>query len=513
MKRKQISGQNILLIKPYWGEELIPQTTLIMHQLLIENTPFRLQKYFKARGVSKKVMKNFEELYHFKTKYTIGYGLLSVASVLEQAGYKAAYLPLEYYKEHYGQKKGWVDAILRKKLKNITIVGLTATTPEFSQVVGLCKLIKSINKNIITVVGGPHVSFLPEQSLREAPFIDFIIRGEGERAMVELVRSIDLNLSYDNVPNISYRKKDTLLNNTIASPLDGNELPLPAFHLLPKNIVSLFNFYVVASRGCPFSCAFCSESKMFSHCARRKKPSRLVEEIETIYRLGCKQKILHIADSEFENSTYITAFLDELDRCHVNIKFSINVRPDFYKRVSIVLLRRMIKKGFFEFFVGIESGSDTILNNIHKQAHFDDVIKTLLLLKKARAPIVRSYWIVGLPGETLDTAMETAKKYDALLSERLILDGITRIFVPTPGSDIFHHPKKYQITIDTQDWSKYSRFSFPPPFVSSTLSKLEYLSIQYLMNSILLRNFGINQKEFSVLSEKAEKNYIKTKFP
>jgi radical SAM superfamily enzyme YgiQ (UPF0313 family) len=197
----------------------------------------------------------------------------------------------------------------------------------------------------------------------------------------------------------------------------------------------------------------------------------------------------------------------------LGVYLSCNIRADSYKRFAKKTFAKMRKAGFIEFLIGIESGSNAILKRLGKGITFEDSIKTLSILKKIEnIPFVRSYWMIGVPGETHHTLSQTLKKLNWLYEKKLIYDSVERIFIPYPGLEMFRKPSKYGLEILTTDWRRYKRFSFPPVHRLKGLNEFELSNYILVMKSIQLKHYakwaGLQQELYEYFWDKSEKHFI-----
>lgn len=144
-----------------------------------------------------------------------------------------------------------------------------------------------MNPNIITIIGGPHVTFVPELTLKESPYIDAVVRGEGEEVFKQLLHHLDKGKELSDVRGITYRENNKIRNNP-PMPLikDIDSIPIPAFDLLPMEKYQ-FNKkrfgVVITSRGCPFQCVFCSSFLQFGKKWRAHSVGRVIEELKILH--------------------------------------------------------------------------------------------------------------------------------------------------------------------------------------------------------------------------------------
>ncbi|MBE0415864.1 MAG: cobalamin B12-binding domain-containing protein, partial [Dehalococcoidia bacterium] len=149
------------------------------------------------------------------------------------------------------------------------------------------KIVKGVSPETLTILGGPHVSFTPEETLCEHPEVDVIGRGErGEHTLVELLRCLERGEDLSRVKGIALRQDGHILLTPPQALIDVNSLPLPAYHLLPmeRYHFTVFGKFttLLSSRGCPYRCTFCSEWRFWGATWRPREPKRVVDEMELL---------------------------------------------------------------------------------------------------------------------------------------------------------------------------------------------------------------------------------------
>ena len=134
-------------------------------------------------------------------------------------------------------------------------------------------------------------------------------------------------------------------------------------------------------------------------------------------------------------------------------------------------------------------------------------------MKTAKAPFVFAYWIIGLPGETRDTIQETINEIICLFEEDLLYHGSMRFFVPYPGSTIYNEAGKYGIKIISDDWERFDRFGFPPPYIHKNLTPFELQNYMMLFQSIqlsyFLKRLNLTEEHARRLHKKVDELYPK----
>lgn len=327
-------------------------------------------------------------------------------------------------------------------------VGSTAVTMNFRQAASILKDVKNYNPKIVTLMGGPHVSFDIETTLKNYPELDLIVVGEGEQTLSELVPALRSPEEWDGIDGIAFRKNGSIVT-TQKRPLIENldTVPTPARHLLPisRYLALGYPVSIITSRGCPNKCIFCLGRKMVGYKARFRSPELVVDEIEDILAYGFTR--INIADDLFTaNKERVKALCGEIKRRGVNFVWSA------FSRVNTVdreILEVMKDAGCDSVSFGIESGNQEMLKRIRKGITLDQAREATRVCKEAGI-ITHASFMVGLPGETKETMRETSR----FAQELGIFFGY-HFLAPFPGTTVREELEKYDLTILTDDWPRY----------------------------------------------------------
>ena len=372
-------------------------------------------------------------------------GLAYLASALEAAGVKVKILDLVVYP--YSRR------ILESLLKDFTpqMVGITAVTMTFDNAIKVIRDVKIIDPHILTVMGGPHVTFCAQDTLRDYPELDVIVLGEGEKTVVELAQTADRKDRWDDINGIAFRKDSAVFHTAARDFVQGlDTLPLPARHLLALGRYRALGMPVslITSRGCPFKCIFCIGRKMVGAKVRYRSPQRVVDEMQYLNTLNFHQ--INIADDLFTaNKTHCMAVCDEILKRRLKIKWTSFARVD---TVTDEILARMKAAGCTGISFGIESANEKILKTIKKGITPRQVIDAVNMCNRAGITPYGSF-ILGLPGETPQTIDKTLEFGKQL--KKMGLSFGFHLLAPFPGTEVREHAKKYGINILTNDWSEY----------------------------------------------------------
>jgi len=372
-------------------------------------------------------------------------GLAFIAAVLEKAGLEVKVR--DYVVSPYSQ------AALAAEIKTFkpAIIGLTAVTMTFDNAIAVVQDAKTADPDIITVMGGPHVTFRAEATLTEHPELDVIVLGEGEATIVDLVHTLEKRTEWRAIPGLAYRDGPEIVHTGHKPPgIDIDTLPLPARHLLPLGRYRALSLPIsmTTSRGCPFKCIFCVGRKMVGAKVRYRNPVKVVDEMESLAAYGFNQ--INLADDLFTaNAGHCTAVCDEIMNRGLTVKWTSFARVD---TVSLSVLEKMKAAGCTAVSFGVETGSPAILKTIRKGITLDQVIAAVNLCTRAGLQPYASF-ILGLPGETEQTLKETLAFGEQL--EELGVSYGFHLLAPFPGTEVREHCDDYGIRIMSNDWGRY----------------------------------------------------------
>ncbi len=393
-------------------------------------------------------------------------GLSYVAAAFREAG--AEVILLDYIVEKYTPEK------MRSALEAFQpdAVGITSVTMNFKQAARIIQDVKEYNPAIVTMFGGPHVTFDAENTLRAYPEVDIVALGEAELTIRDLTPVLCQREKWVDVKGIAFLHEGRLVNNgrrEFFKELDT--LALPARDLLPIARYRALGFPVsiITSRGCPYRCIFCQGTRMVGHKIRYRDPIKIVDEIENILALGFKR--INISDDFFTSSRKQVGLLcDEIKRRKLKFAWSAFARVN---SISHELLETMMETGCDSISFGIESGNQEMLDRVDKHIKLDQARKAIQVCKEVGMHVFSSF-MVGLPGETKQTLQET----DAFARE-LGADFAYHFLAPLPGTPVRDQVEEYDIKILSNDWNEYDANRAIVSTSSLTTQEMEEFVAEY----------------------------------
>jgi len=338
------------------------------------------------------------------------------------------------------------------------LVGITAFTDEISSAGKVAKLIKRWLPKTVVVVGGPHASAIPVETLQEFEDFDIAVVGEGEETIVELVNVIRRknSQSFKDIKGIAIRvNSDIKLNLPRGSVDDINTLPFPAWDLFELKYYNTL-LPVSTSRGCPYYCYFCNPNYLGKKI-RVKAFSKVVDEIEyCVENYGIVRFQFADATLSLLKDSAIP-MCDELIKRDLNkkIEWDCEIRAD---SLNEELLNKMKAAGCRWVALGIETGNELILKEVVKKGETKDQMREAVKLVKKAGIRVRCFFILGHYKETVDTIKETIE-FALELNPHALSFGL---MVPNPGSEIRKMSEQGVggLRILHNRWEEYNQFNF-----------------------------------------------------
>jgi radical SAM superfamily enzyme YgiQ (UPF0313 family) len=359
------------------------------------------------------------------------------------------------------------------------LVGITANTPQVKQAWRTARAIKDVH-DCLVVLGGPHVSVLPEESC-EKPYVDVVVRGEGEEAWIDISNRLEAYLNdqpvyqsqaflhpeqeiFKECLGVTFKTSDGRIhNNPDRTPIaDLDSLPWPAYHLFKMehytnlqpatdHVDGARSFSILTSRGCPYRCTFCSQSIMPIKWRSRSPESVLAEWKHLVEDLGA-QEIGVLDDSaniRVKRLEELASSLIEQKLNHVPWIFVNGIRANLASKELLSLLKNAgLKRTAF----GVESGDPEILRSIDKKVDHDTIRQAFKNAKEIGLETI-AFMIIGLPGETRETMQRT-------IDFAIELDPVIANFsmmTPYPGTKVYEIVKR-QGRFLINDWEDYVFF-------------------------------------------------------
>ncbi|MBU4284997.1 B12-binding domain-containing radical SAM protein [Patescibacteria group bacterium] len=383
--------------------------------------------------------------------------------------------------------------------KNPDVVGIHSITDNRFKAIALAKGLKKENKNVIVLMGGPHFSLTAKNALELVPEIDYIIRGEGEKAIVQLLDVLENKGDISKVSGLAYRDKN---GQIIEKPLTDlimnlDELPMPAWHLFdlkeynkPIDGTNVRSVGVLSARGCPNVCVYCANARSV---LRLRSPKNFIDEVEYLHKTYGYHGFDFWDDTLTMVKSHVTAVCEEIIKRKLDIIWYARARVN---TVDKELLQLMGKAGCIRISFGVESGSPRIIKIIKKNITVEQVLNAVRWSSEVGMVVVTNF-MVNLPEETLDDLKQTIGLMKELskIKNSYPAYGFTVIY---PGTELELMAKERGLM--PKDFSWNSPYQSPKYKVAGTDPSLFYMEWPGAelekIKAIMVRGLGIKGNVF-----------------
>jgi len=314
-------------------------------------------------------------------------GILSLTGGLTKKGYDVCFIDPNLHSKDIINKLCNVD---------VDIYGFSIAAGVLDKSASVAQEIKRLRPEARILFGGPLATLSDIELMECFPFVDFVLRGEAEETICQLIENLEVTGRLQDVPGLTYRENSNLNRNPNARLItDLDSLPFPSLDLYPLCFKPKSVIPIEIGRGCDGRCGFCSSWKIGGHLIRRKSVARIVEEIDRIIKLFGK-RYLYFRHDQIETDPAWLYQLCQALRRKGDISWQCSCRID---RVTPEMLEEMASAGCQLIEYGIESGSPIIQKKIHKRLDVDSVVP--ILKHAARIGIESAtYFMSGYPGES-----------------------------------------------------------------------------------------------------------------
>lgn len=327
------------------------------------------------------------------------------------------------------------------------IVGISASMQTYREGILATKTVKSISPDIITVMGGSHPSIFAEQVMRNDT-VDYLFRGEAELSFSAFIDQLEAGKDFSSIKGLVHRKNGAIVKNEINLESDLDKIAIPDYDSIKineyvKHGYSYGGLYgksapIWITRGCPYACSFCSASQLNGKKIRCHSIRYVVDWIDHLYQNFDIRQFAIVDDNFTFYNEYAKDFcrtiISLISECHFKEKIYFatpnGIRMD---RADDEMLNLMKKAGWQSITVAPESGSRKTLERMRKNLD-PDIVPEVTRRIKATGLDVRTFFLVGYPGETADDIKQTVRLIRKCKIDSLILGR----FLPIPGTPIFN---------------------------------------------------------------------------
>lgn len=361
----------------------------------------------------------------------------------------------------------WEDLEIKLREDIPELIAITALTPTIGKALETARLAKKTCPEAVIVMGGYHPTFKFKEVL-ENDYIDFVIMGEGEYTLLELVRTLENGGDPSEVSGIAFGDVVTTFRPLIT---DLDSLPLPARHLLPMDSYKLLNMKtnmstMITSRGCPMQCSFCSSAALHGSKLRLRSIGNIVDEMEYLVNELNIETIAFMDDTFTLNKKRVLEICEEIQRRNLKVLWGCTARVD---NLDEDVLKHMREAGCITIFMGVESADQQLLDEVNKQTTIEKIKNAFEISRKEKIRTIASV-VLGMPGDT----HESVKKTINFVKELNPSYAIFSLATPYPGTKFYQQTFEKDL-IKVKDWSKYTLISPILETVDFSLEELKKL--------------------------------------
>ncbi|MCP8315925.1 MAG: cobalamin-dependent protein, partial [archaeon] len=374
-------------------------------------------------------------------------GLLYIATVLNEAGFRVKIFDLNILSSNTPLN----DFLKQVEALNPLMIGISSSTPTIHRALDIAKrLRKRMGRKVMIVVGGVHATFRSEEVLHKS-YVDLVVRGEGENALLELARTIASGeKSLSQINGISYKRDGQIKHNDpkflVIKDLDS--LPYPDRGLIDIDAYQNPGI-MISSRGCPARCIFCAAGAFGGHVYRARSAKNVIGEISLLVERWNFKNIFLV------DNTMTIDVKRALELCSLIKESNLDMTWQCETRINVVnedLIKAMADAGCTNIQFGIESGDEKILKEIKKGIKLRAVERTVECCVRHGIKPVCSF-IIGHPSDTIETVGLTIEFGKKLM--RMGAEVFFGLLTPFPGTEIFERRSYYGIRIVDRDYSKW----------------------------------------------------------
>ncbi len=386
-----------------------------------------------------------------KPPYSIKYtplGSLYLVSVLRDNGYNVDFKDFQFLSP---PKRENILSFFEKSSDIIAISCMSNLLPQL--ILSINELKKRYPEKII-ILGGPGPTVVAEEILKTSANVDIIVKGEGEKTIVELMDYLERNKDLKDVKGIVYREGNKIRTNPPRPRIENlDDIPFPAYDKIDINEYDIVS--IASCRGCVYRCKFCPIPSFWNNRIRCRSLENVIEEIKLICD-GYKRNYIKISDNVFHiNKKRVFDFCNKLKKEKIDINWGCFGKIDL---MNEKIMKKMSESGCNSIYYGIESGSDKVLKMINKGFSVKMAEDVLIKSKKYFSEIIASF-IWGFPFETIEDFKKTIRLVEKLIFKSDINLSLS-FLIPQIGTPLYDNYKDNLVPYKSKTYFSYMGDTF-----------------------------------------------------
>jgi len=402
--------------------------------------------------------------YWYNDEYYFPSSMLYLASALRDARYDVKIFDMKTVKPDNPSKRSeYYETVLLEKIREFEpdLIGFGSLfSGNFPDALHYSKVSKANFPDIPIVAGGIHFTIYAEKILEKCPSFDWIVLGEGENTIVDLVKILEKGENdFSDIDGFAYRKDNqVIINPKLKFIKDADAISFPAYELInfedyytdtshwhnPKKLPIKTSVPIISSRSCPNRCSFCSMFRAMGPHWRPRSAKNVVDEIEYVYNKYNHRHFSFMDDNMTLNKKRTLEICNEINNRGLNIQFEtpngLNINT-----LDPKVIEALVSAGLVRVSLAIESGSDYMRNTVmHKNLKREKIFEVLDILKSYPQVHVSAFFIIGMPEETHETLNDTYQMIEKINADKIQLMNI----VPFMGTPVFSQALKDGLLVD-----------------------------------------------------------------
>lgn len=368
-----------------------------------------------------------------KRRVVLPLSTLGLVPYLKKEGFEVIHID--------GRVENSLEILARELDERVLFVGVSALTGNMIRYGLLCsKYVRNRKPTIPIVWGGVHVTLATEQSLMTSKLVDIVVRGEGEETVVELAKTLRDGKNLTSVLGVSYKRDGIIYHNDDRPFVDFDKILDIDYDVLSlENYDTKDNLLYQSERGCPHRCAFCDVVIVHRKKTRKKSAKRVLDDFEKLAKKFKPNKIHLVDDCFFADLKWAGEIIEGIIRRKINVNWHASCRAQYFRRTNVDFWKRAKEAGLIEVYVGVESGSQKMLDSMKKDCTLEDIYNAVEQTTKADILFITNF-LSGLPGEAKEDVIKTIEMIDFLRETygNKILIGTIILYAPCPGTPLHY---------------------------------------------------------------------------
>jgi radical SAM superfamily enzyme YgiQ (UPF0313 family) len=407
-------------------------------------------------------------------------GLLQLTAFLEENGIDCSFFAsISPAGRESNREKNLLEKIM-KRAGEFDLIGISSITASYNTAARMAAAIRKEFPKIPLAIGGAHAWACDEEVLRKSDF-DFVVHKEGELTTLEMLHAIEAGKPLETVPGLSFLQNGKFLRTSTRPRMDRSILPIPAYDHLEDNfsnielaaepVISIPIARVTPTTGCTNNCVWCAD--YWKEEVSTQRLDRFAQEVVYLMeRRNCRYFYLG-THNFFHDIDLALKIADTIGSLAPTMHWEAQTRVN--PKVTREVLRHLVRSDCRCLHVGIESGNQGLLDAMGKNIRLDEA-RRMLEMAREEGIHTHTYWLIGSPFETRETAMQTIRTMRKWLEQDISSCSEINLLVGYPGTRFYREKDFFNITWSDPDFNHYDGRSIPT-YDTKDLSRrdMEYL--------------------------------------